>query len=75
MGASACKVKQKRADGAESIMGRALKIFLNDEQGATAIEYALIATGIAIPLIAVLTSVGSAVQVPFRDVSSGLQGK
>lgn len=56
-------------------MGRALKIFLNDEQGATAIEYALIATGIAIPLIAVLTSVGSAVQVPFRDVSSGLQGK
>lgn len=56
-------------------MGRALKRFWKDEQGATAIEYALIATGIAIPLITILTTVGSDVKVPFQDVSTGLQGK
>ncbi len=56
-------------------MGRALERFWKDEQGATAIEYALIATGIAIPIVAVLTSVGSSLKVPFQTVASGLQGK
>jgi pilus assembly protein Flp/PilA len=41
--------------------------------GATAIEYALIAAGIAIVLVGVLQSVGTEVQGPFTDATTGLQ--
>ena len=42
--------------------------FLNDEQGATAIEYALIASGIAAAIISIVFGVGS-------TVSNNLYGK
>jgi pilus assembly protein Flp/PilA len=42
--------------------------FLNDEQGATAIEYALIASGIAAAIISIVFGVGN-------TVSNNLYGK
>src|SRR5205823_4640931 len=41
------------------IMSITLKRFLADEQGATAIEYGLIAAGISIAIVAVVQGVGS----------------
>jgi pilus assembly protein Flp/PilA len=41
-----------------------------DEQGATAIEYALIAAGIGAALAATITSLGSAVATLYQSVAS-----
>jgi pilus assembly protein Flp/PilA len=49
-----------------------LQTFLRDEQGATAIEYALIAALIAIAIIGVLQAVGIELQGPFQDVVTAL---
>lgn len=47
-----------------------LKNFRRDEEGATAIEYGLIAALIAIALIASLTAVGGSLSQIFGTVSS-----
>jgi pilus assembly protein Flp/PilA len=47
--------------------------FLQDESGATAIEYGLIATGIAIAIIAAVKGVGTALSTTFNSVSSSLK--
>ena len=44
--------------------------FLADESGATAIEYALIAAGIAIAIIGAVNGVGTALQGKFNDVKT-----
>jgi pilus assembly protein Flp/PilA len=49
------------------------KSFLRDENGATAIEYGLIAAGIAVAIIAVVNSLGSQVNATFTNVSSNLK--
>ena len=41
--------------------------FLKDESGATAIEYGLIAAGIAIAIIAAVQGVGSQLKANFKD--------
>jgi pilus assembly protein Flp/PilA len=46
--------------------------FVRDESGATAIEYGLIATLIAVAIIAVLTQVGSALSTTFTNVKTAL---
>lgn len=46
--------------------------FLWDEAGVTAIEYALIASGIGMAIVLVVMSVGSALGLIFADVQSGL---
>jgi pilus assembly protein Flp/PilA len=46
--------------------------FVRDESGATAIEYGLIATLIAVAIIGVLTSVGSKLSTTFSSVQSAL---
>jgi pilus assembly protein Flp/PilA len=46
--------------------------FLKDESGATAIEYGLIAAGISVAIIAVVSSLGSQLQTTFSTVSSQL---
>ena len=46
--------------------------FVKDESGATAIEYGLIAAGISVAIIAVVTSVGSKLNTTFGKVSTGL---
>lgn len=47
--------------------------FLQDESGATAIEYGLIATGIAIAIIAAVNGVGTALSTTFNSVSNSLK--
>ncbi len=47
--------------------------FLRDESGATAIEYGLIAAGIAVALITVLNGVGTKLKTTFSSVSSALR--
>ncbi len=46
---------------------------LNDESGATAIEYALIAALISIAAIAAMTSTGTQVRGTFTDVKNTLK--
>jgi pilus assembly protein Flp/PilA len=47
--------------------------FLEDKSGATAIEYGLIAAGIAVAIITVVTGLGSKLNVTFTSVSSALK--
>ena len=49
-----------------------LQDFIKDESGVTAIEYALIASGIGMAIVLVVISVGSALQLIFSDVETGL---
>ena len=53
--------------------GTALRPFLADERGATAIEYALIASGISIVIAASVVALGSGVQAMFGSVASALK--
>jgi len=46
--------------------------FMNDESGATAIEYGLIAGLIAVVIIGALTTLGQHVQNKFNAVASNL---
>ncbi len=48
--------------------------FLSDEEGVTAIEYALIASLIAVVIIAAVTTTGSRVNCTFLKVVSALGG-
>ena len=47
--------------------------FFQDESGATAIEYGLIAAGIAVIIIPVLTGVGSKLKTTFTTVQTALK--
>jgi pilus assembly protein Flp/PilA len=46
--------------------------FLRDDSGATAIEYAIIASGIAAAIIVSVMSLGSALQTKYQSVSTSL---
>jgi len=46
--------------------------FVKDESGATAIEYGLLAAGIALVLITVVTTLGTTLQGVFQDIQDGL---
>ncbi|MFL6811520.1 MAG: Flp family type IVb pilin [Bradyrhizobium canariense] len=51
-----------------------LKSFLADENGATAIEYCLIATGIAFAIIAAVNNTGSALlSGKFNSISAAMK--
>jgi pilus assembly protein Flp/PilA len=54
-------------------MKAVLSNFLKDESGATAIEYGLIACGIAIAIIAALNGIGTALSSVFSSVSTSLK--
>jgi pilus assembly protein Flp/PilA len=47
--------------------------FVKDESGATAIEYGLIAAGIALAIIAAVQGVGTKMSSTFDKVSTGLK--
>jgi pilus assembly protein Flp/PilA len=47
--------------------------FVKDENGATAIEYGLIAAGISIAIIAVVKTVGTNLNTTFSSVSTALK--
>ena len=50
----------------------ALKAFLRDESGATAIEYGLIAAGISVAIITVVGGLGSKLESTFTSVKDSL---
>ena len=50
----------------------ALKRFLKDETGATAIEYGLIAAGISVAIIATVVGLGSKLNTTFTSVNAAL---
>lgn len=50
-----------------------LSMLAADRRGATAIEYGLIAAGIAIAIVTILGTVGGDLNNLFNDISSGLQ--
>jgi pilus assembly protein Flp/PilA len=54
-------------------LSTALLRLLRDERGATAIEYAIIASGIAVAIAASVTSLGSSVNGLFTNVSTALK--
>jgi len=49
------------------------KKFVRDESGATAIEYGLIAAGIAVVIITVLGQIGTSLETKFQAVKKGLE--
>ena len=50
-----------------------LKEFATDESGATAIEYGLIAAGIALAIITVVNNLGTTLNTKFGSISSSLK--
>ncbi len=52
---------------------RTLSKFLANESGATAIEYGLIAAGIALAIIAVVNGLGSNLNDKFTSVNNSLK--
>jgi pilus assembly protein Flp/PilA len=47
--------------------------FLSDESGATAIEYGLIAAGIALAIIAVVNGLGTNLNTQFTSLNTSLK--
>ena len=54
-------------------MPNILKSFIADERGATAIEYGLIAAGIALAIITVVNGLGSRLSTKFASISTSLK--
>ena len=54
-------------------MKRMVSKFWSDESGATAIEYGLIAAGIALAIITVVNSLGTTLNDKFGSISSSLK--
>jgi pilus assembly protein Flp/PilA len=59
----------KREIGMKQLFAR----FAGNESGATAIEYGLIAAGISVAIITVLTGVGSNLKGTFTSVQTALK--
>ncbi len=54
-------------------MKKILAKFLADESGATAIEYGLIAAGIALAIITVVNGLGSTLNTKFGAINTSLK--
>ena len=54
-------------------MKKVFSKFLSDESGATAIEYGLIAAGIALAIIAVVNGLGSNLNDKFTTINGSLK--
>ena len=54
-------------------MQRLISEFWSDQSGATAIEYGLIAAGIAIAIITAVNSVGTALNTNFKTIATSLK--
>jgi pilus assembly protein Flp/PilA len=52
---------------------RTIRSFLRDERAATAIEYALIAAGIAAAIITAVNSLGDTVRTMYETISAAVQ--
>lgn len=54
---------------------QALENYKNDEQGVTAIEYGLIAAGIAVVIATAVATVGTDLDAIFKSISTALKAK
>ena len=54
-------------------MSKLFERFLNDESGATAIEYGLIAAGISLAIIAVVNGLGTNLNNKFTSINTSLK--
>jgi pilus assembly protein Flp/PilA len=54
-------------------VGKAVREFFRDENGATAIEYGLIAAGIAVAIIVTVQTLGTNLNTTFSNVSTALK--
>jgi pilus assembly protein Flp/PilA len=52
---------------------RTIIAFLRDERAATAIEYGLIATGIAVAIIPIITGLGTKLKTTFTSIQTALR--
>lgn len=52
---------------------KTVRRFIDDESGATAIEYGLLAAGISLAIIASVTGVGSKLSTKFGTISTSLR--
>jgi pilus assembly protein Flp/PilA len=50
-----------------------IRRFLNDDSGATAIEYGLIAAGISVAIIAAVNTLGTNLTTTFTSISTQLK--
>jgi pilus assembly protein Flp/PilA len=58
----------------QQLLSRLMKArFMTDETGATAIEYAMIAGGIAVAIVAVVQGLGTTLNTTFTSMSSALR--
>ena len=57
----------------EAALQRILREFISDQSGATAIEYGLIAAGIALAIIAAVNGLGSTLNTNFSTINSSLK--
>jgi len=55
------------------LMGAVVRRFAHDENGATSIEYAMIASGVAVVIAATLVSLGSSVKGMYSNVLTALK--
>lgn len=55
------------------MMRNALQKFIADESAATAIEYGLIAAGVALAIITVVNGMGSKLNTKFGSISASLR--
>lgn len=58
--------------GVTAVAGHALRRFAADEGGATAIEYALIASSISVAIVGVLSTLGTGLKETFYDKIAAL---
>jgi pilus assembly protein Flp/PilA len=47
--------------------------FTRDDSGATAVEYAMIASGIAVAIVAAVSALGTATKGMYQTVATGLK--
>jgi pilus assembly protein Flp/PilA len=57
----------------EAVLKRVLLSFFSDESGATAIEYGLIAAGIALAIIAAVNGLGTNLNTQFTSINTSLK--
>jgi pilus assembly protein Flp/PilA len=57
----------------EVLMRRLIARFLSDQSGATAIEYCLIAAGIALAIVVTVQAIGPTLATKFTSVNSSLK--
>ena len=60
-------------NSATQALDSSVRRFLRDESGATAIEYAMIASGIAVAIATTIVSLGSTVKGLYTGVATAMQ--